>query len=112
MSLDAHVIAVGPHSPELAHHYEYAPANYDSVPRGQMICTQIGVEAHCRTLAEELCEVLGCSAESPRSWTLDPARIDQAALADRLDQNELDGLLQAIRDLSNAGFTFFLRVDS
>ena len=114
MSIEAHVIAIGPHDQSLAVHYEYAPANYEHIARGTEIVTQIGPCLETRCQSAELAELFGASIDDPSSWCLD-ARIDlhtvDPIMLDGLTMSAFAELRDAHTALSNAGFRFFLRVD-
>ena len=114
MSIEAHVIAIGPHDQDLAKHYEYAKSAYEHVPRGTEIVTQISQSFETANQCRELAELFGASLDDPASWVLDPS-VDlsghDSVLLESISAADFEELQAAHAALSEAGFRFFLRVD-
>ncbi|MBK1666954.1 hypothetical protein CKO28_02710 [Rhodovibrio sodomensis] len=111
MSTQMQILAIGPHTPALAEHYEYPADHYAHIAPGKQIATTIGEEIVTLQSATEIADLLGADLGDPGTWIIS----SDAELPDEnptvLPDRAYNALRAPYTSMRDAGFRFLLLVD-
>lgn len=115
MSTSATILAVGRFKPALAARMEYPGSWYADVQAGDFVATEFGADIMVtRDGTGEIAQLLGVDMNNPKTWAIDPNKIDWQALLKHETRaaGDVKGFVADLRAFLAGNFRLFFRLDA